>query len=257
MGINELILQSKLPLLETQLIMSFILKREVVFVVAHPDYSLSQGEVTSFEQMYTQRLAGRPLEYILGRKEFYGRDFAVNEDVLIPRPESEEIVDRVLSHIQDRITENNRGEFKIVDLGTGSGILAVTIALELKERFGSALSSVAITAVDVSGRALTVARRNAHKLGAGDNVRFVQGDLFSAVGDESFDIIVANLPYLPTTESRDNRFEPQSALDGGVDGNDLNNRLQHEYERYLNPGGVLVFEGYGGEIKVTRAVDAQ
>lgn len=170
-----------------------------------------------------QRLNGVPTQYITGRQEFFGRDFHVTPDVLIPRPETEHLIEAALA-VEAR---------NILDIGTGSGAIAVTLALETKAR---------VVATDISERALRMARSNAERLSA--RVDFVACDLAGALGG-AFDLIVSNPPYIPRTESlpREVReHEPEIALYGGEDGFEIYRRLIPEAERLLAPAGWLMME---------------
>jgi release factor glutamine methyltransferase len=176
-------------------------------------------------------LQGKPTQYITQRQEFYGRDFRVTPEVLIPRPETEIVVELALDFVQ--------GGARVVDVGCGSGAIAVTVALE---------RLCDVVASDISRGALVVARENAARLGA--VVQFVRADLLLGFRASSIDLIISNPPYVPEhdadglqREVRD--FEPHLALFGGPDGNELYGRLISQAEEVLRPGGVLVVElGY-------------
>ena len=175
-----------------------------------------------------QRIQGQPTQYVTGHQEFYGRDFRVTPDVLIPRPETEHLIEAALTRAAEART--------ILDIGTGSGAIAVTLALETKAR---------VVATDVSTAALRVAQQNALELGA--RVAFVACDLAAALADGSFDLMVSNPPYVAgrdraslQTEVRDH--EPALALFGGEDGLDIYRRLIPEATRLLRPGGWLMME---------------
>jgi release factor glutamine methyltransferase len=179
-----------------------------------------------------ERLSGKPTQYITGRQEFYGREFRVTPDVLIPRPETEHLVEIALKQVA--------GGTRIVDVGCGSGAIAVSVALELGTR---------VIGCDLSPAAIAVARRNALNLGAG--VDFVVGDLLAAFRDASLDAVLSNPPYVPLNsrerlqrEVRD--FEPTIALFGGPGGNEIYARLVAEAALKLKRGGWLMMElGFG------------
>jgi release factor glutamine methyltransferase len=180
--------------------------------------------------MLARRETGEPLAYILGRREFYGREFAVTRDVLIPRPETEAIVEAGL-----RADSMNHGP-RVIEVGTGSGAVAVTLALERPH--------ARVVATDVSAAALAVARRNARNLSAG--VEFVQADLLRGLRGP-FDVVVANLPYVPDGErdqlQREIRdWEPDVALFAGTDGLQIIARLIRALPGALAAGGVAVLE---------------
>ena len=179
-------------------------------------------------KLLEKRLTHLPVQYIIGESCFCGLDFIVNENVLIPRPETEQLAEAVFTSCDGK---------SVLDLCTGSGCIAVIVA-----KLGNPLS---VTACDISGKALDVARKNAEKNGA--NVKFWQGDLFEAVKDGKFDIIVSNPPYIATKEIdtlmpdvRD--FEPHLALDGAEDGLSFYRRIAKEAGKHLNKGGRLALE---------------
>jgi release factor glutamine methyltransferase len=189
--------------------------------------------------MVARRAEGEPVAYLVGSREFYGREFHVTPAVLIPRPETELLVEVALSKVSRGVTGGNpRGSTpRILDLGAGSGCVAITLALEL---------DCEVTAVDVSADALAVVRENAARLGA--KVTVVESDWFSAI-DGRFDVIVGNPPYVAVGDAHlgegDLRFEPMTALACGVDGLSAIRRIVTEAPRHLLPGGWLFLEhGY-------------
>jgi release factor glutamine methyltransferase len=183
-----------------------------------------------------ERMQGKPTQYITGRQEFYGREFRVTPDVLIPRPETEHVVEAALKRAQ---VASGQGRLSVIDIGTGSGAIAVTLALETR---------ASVTATDISNAALCVASGNARRLKA--PVHFVACDLADAIAGGRFDLVVSNPPYVPESDSstiqREVRdHEPAVALYGGKDGFDVYRRLIPEAARLLKPGGWLVMEiGY-------------
>lgn len=187
---------SQISHLDAELILAHALHKERVFLHAHPDYELTESEQKKAEDYLKRRQNHEPVAYILGSKEFYGREFAVTPDTLIPRPETEAIIDLV--------KELSLEKPKILDVGTGSGCIAITLKLELPESD--------VMAVDISEKALAVAEKNANNLHA--NLEFKKSDLLKNV-DEKFDIIVANLPYVDKNWdwlSPELDFEPETAL---------------------------------------------
>ena len=211
------------PKLEAEVLAAHCLVKDRSFVVAHgPD----ELEIPCFDQTVERRAGGEPLAYILGWREFFSRRFKVTPAVLIPRHETEVLVETVLK------TEK-RGT--VLDMGTGSGCIAVTVALESPE--------TVVTAVDVSPAALKVARENADTLGA--KVELIESDLFSALDGCKFDVIACNPPYVAhgdvlATEVRDH--EPHTALYAEEDGTAFYNRLATEARQHLNPDGRLIVE---------------
>lgn len=194
----------------------------------------SENELNEINKALEKRINHIPLGYIFGKTNFYGLDFVVNENVLIPRLDTEILVEKLIDEINAR-----SGGVEVLDIGTGSGVIAVTIAKETKAR---------VTAVDVSQKALEVAKQNA-KLNQVD-VKFVLSDLFENVGEKKFDIIVSNPPYIESDEIpklmpevKDN--EPILALDGGKTGLDFYKKIVDTAGNYLKPSGKLFFEiGY-------------
>ena len=187
---------SQISHLDAELILAHALNKERIFLHAHPDYELTESEQKKAEDYLKRRQNHEPVAYILGSKEFYGREFAVTPDTLIPRPETEAIIDLV--------KELSLEKPKILDVGTGSGCIAITLKLELPESD--------VIAVDISEKALAVAEKNANNMHA--NLEFKKSDLLKNV-DEKFDIIVANLPYVDKNWdwlSPELDFEPETAL---------------------------------------------
>lgn len=207
-----------------------------VGMLMRPGQVLSEEEAGSFRGMIAQRRGAVPIQHLRGSQEFFGREFLVSPDVLIPRPETEHLVEEVLRLWPDRSVP-----LRIADVGTGSGILAVTLALEYK--CSSAL------ALDISGPALATAQANAMQLGA-RNVRFAQSDLLAAAANEFFDLIVSNPPYIPLTEAEElhpqvRDHEPHLALFGGADGFDVFRRLIPQASQQLHRDGWLLLETAG------------
>jgi release factor glutamine methyltransferase len=229
------------PKLTAEVLLMHALHCERSYLYGHPEHELTELEWIHFGRYLHERLKGKPTQYITKVQEFYGREFAVSPDVLIPRPETEHSVECAM--------EKAPGAKRVVDVGTGSGALAVTLALELKTR---------TVATDISPAALAVARENARSLGA--SVDFACCDLLSAIGAK-FELVVSNPPYVPDGEvpglQREIReWEPHVALSGGADGADLYRRLIPEAGRVLEPGGWLVMEiGYRSEPPVRAAFD--
>ena len=226
---------------------SLSVKREYLY--AHDERVLRDEEIQALENALYDRISGVPLQYIVGRQEFYGRYFRVTPDVLIPRPETEYIVEAVLE-IQNAADQNSHP--RILDVGTGSGCIAVTLALEISEAevFGS----------DISERALQVARTNASRLGA--SVALVCMDVMDAVASE-FEFIVSNPPYVRRGDmhwlQREVReYEPHLALFSPDDELEMYRRLVAEAERLLSPGSYLVMEiGIGMDERVLGLFDAR
>jgi release factor glutamine methyltransferase len=243
--------------LDASLLLADILNISRVGVILAESESLTEEAYHRFEQSLERRVAGECVAYILGRKEFWGLDFAVTSDVLVPRPDTETLVEAALTRI-DELTRRRSGEalpsrrVTLLDLCTGSGVLAVALKHERP--------AISVCASDISGKALALARKNAAanlQAPAGGElpVIFIESDLFERLGEASmpafpgpprFDLIVSNPPYVPTAVlaalSPEVRREPPLALDGGEDGLDLIRRIAAEAPPFLSPGGTLLME---------------
>ena len=231
--IAQLLAQSGLPPLEARMLAERALGKPRAWLIAHADEIADAAAEKAFAAMAERRRHGEPIAYILDEREFYGLDFAVAPAVLIPRPETELLVELAL----ERLPANAAA--RVLDLGTGSGAIAVTLA---KQR-----PQARLTAVDVDYAALTLARANAKRHGV--SVRFFCGDWFGALAGERFDLIVSNPPYVahedPHLALGDVRFEPQRALLGGADGLDCIRAIVAQAQAHLLPGAWLLFEhGY-------------
>lgn len=218
---------------EARQLLAHVLNRNAVWLEVHKDDSIDATTAAEMATLVTRRATGEPIAYLVGTREFYGRDFTVTPDVLIPRPETELLVEIASAKVGADRTAT------ILDLGTGSGCIVVTLALELPQ--------AALTAVDVSVAALAVARGNATRLGA--NVSLIESDWFAALAPQRFDLILANPPYVaaddPHLEKGDLRFEPEVALTDRADGLAAIRRIVADAPGWLNPGGELLFEhGY-------------
>jgi release factor glutamine methyltransferase len=187
-----------------------------------------------YRELIRKRIEGCPVAYLVGKKEFYGLEFAVGPAVLIPRPDTEVLLIEALGEAKKRTKP------RLLDLGTGSGCLPVALARQLKD--------ADVSAVDVSPDALAVARGNAEKHGVADRIRFLQGDLFAALpAGETFDVIVSNPPYIasediPKLPVGVRQYEPHLALDGGPGGFTVFDRLVDQARGFLRPGGYLMIE---------------
>lgn len=230
-SIAALLKNAPLNPLEARILLSHALHLTRVQLITQSERGLTAQEALNLSALYQRRLNGEPIAYIVGEREFYGLSFLVTPDVLIPRPETELLVELAL----ERVPHNGH----VLDLGTGSGAIAVAIA--------HALPDVAVTALDVSEAALAIARHNAASHHA--NVHFVHSDWYAALGDERFDIIVANPPYIvngdPHLSQGDLRFEPLAALTDFDDGLTAYRSIIGGAQTHLTAGGWLMMEhGY-------------
>lgn len=219
--------------LEARTLAAFAWDVTPVWLIAHDTDLPTPAQITQFSALLTRRLAGEPIAYLTGTREFYGRSFRVSPDVLIPRPDTELLVERALARIPaDQAVA-------LLDLGTGSGCIALTLALERP--------LARVTAVDRSAAALALARRNGGILDA--DVEFLSSDWFSELSGRRFDLIVGNPPYIAAADAHlargDLRFEPPSALAAGPDGLADLRHLIAVAPGHLKPGGTLLLEhGY-------------
>lgn len=216
--------------LEARILFAHALGVERAWLIGHDRDPLTPSQAIRIETLLKRRLAGEPVAYLLGEREFYGRPFRVTPDVLIPRPDTELLVDLALERLP---LDEAR---KVLDIGVGSGAIAVSLALERPR--------CRVTAVDFSEAALRVARRNAQTLGA--TLETLVSDGFDALSDRRFHLIVSNPPYIaagdPHLEQGDLRFEPPQALASGHDGLDLIRRLVAQAPAHLESGGWLLLE---------------
>lgn len=223
--------------LEAQLLMQHVLKVDHAWLIAHAVDKINTHHHRTYVTLLTRRLKGEPIAYILGHREFYGLNLKVTPDTLIPRPDTETLVEAALGRIKESPTSPN---VSVLDLGTGTGAVALAIA---KNR-----PFTQVTAVDASQAALNVAIENAENLNI-SNVHFTLSNWFSALKSEKFDLVVSNPPYIEQDDLHlgqgDLRFEPLSALASGKDGLDDIRRIIHDSLIHLNPQGWLMLEhGY-------------
>jgi release factor glutamine methyltransferase len=221
---------SDTPTLDAQVLLAHILDKPRTWVLAHPESVLPIDAAQRLAAAVKRMESGEPLPYVLGQWEFYGLPFYVTHDTLIPRPETELLVERALSWLR------STGCTRVADVGTGSGCIAITLAVH---RFDAEL-----TAIDISSEALAVAQRNAERHGVSGRIRWLQSDLLPPKG-QPFDLICANLPYIPSTLLNGlqvARYEPHLALDGGPDGLALIRGLLAGALYRLAPQGALLLE---------------
>lgn len=229
--IKSLLLDARLPRLEVRMLLEHVLDKPRAWLLAHDTDAVAPETAAAYEALAQRRLAGEPMAYLIGRREFMGHLFRVTPDVLIPRPDTEVLVETAL-HCIDGVTGP-----MVLDLGTGSGAIAVSIALARRD--------ARVMASDVSAAALAVAAANAWDLAAA--VRFVEGSWYEAVPPgEGFDLIVSNPPYVasddPHLDQGDLRFEPRGALTDGAGGLDDLARIVCGAHAHLKPGGALWME---------------
>jgi release factor glutamine methyltransferase len=241
-NIGQLIAHCGLPALEARMLAACVLEKNSAWLIAHADEAVAAASEKAFVDLAGRRLQGEPMAYILGEREFYGLEFRVTPAVLIPRPETELLVELALQRISEGAPA------RVLDLGTGSGAIAVVLARERPQ--------AQLTAVDVDYAALGVARENAARHKA--RVRFFCGDWFGALPGERFDLIVSNPPYVAAGDAHlaqgDVRFEPQRALLGGADGLDCIRAIALNARVHLRPGAWLLLEHGHDQAEACRAL---
>ena len=221
---------------DAQTLLGHILGRDKAWLLAHDTDALTPDDLAQFDRLTSRRAAGEPLQYITGEQEFYGLLLRVTPDVLIPRPETEHLVEAV----ELWATRFHDGrQLALADVGTGSGAIAIALATHL--------AGVHVTAVDISPAALAVAASNAHTHHCTDRITFREGDLLAGFAASSLDAVASNPPYVPATDTatlqREVRdHEPHTALFAGPDGLDIYRRLIPEAHAALRPGGLLAME---------------
>jgi len=229
--------------IDAEVLLSYVLDKPRSWLIAHADDTLSPDHASAYALLIEQREAGEPIAYITGRRGFWSLDLEVTTATLIPRPETELLVELALERLP--IDQASR----VLDLGTGSGPIALAIARERP--------AAQVMATDASNDALVVAQHNARRHHIG-NISFVCGDWFAPLGDKRFDVIVSNPPYIesndPHLQQGDLRFEPMSALASGADGLDDIRRIIRDAGLHLMPGGWLLFEHGWQQGEAARAL---
>jgi release factor glutamine methyltransferase len=219
--------------LEAQLLLAHVLQCTRTQLYMSFDKPLGEPELAAYREMIRRRLAGEPVAYLLGEQEFWGLPFYVDAHVLVPRPDTETVVEVARSLRSDR-----SAPCRVLDLCTGSGVLAVSLAKELP--------AARVVATDISEAAVAIARKNAERNGFGERVDVRLGDLWEPVAGERFDLIVSNPPYIASavieTLAAEVKREPRTALDGGPDGLAFYDRICAAARLHLEPGGALVVE---------------
>lgn len=246
------------PSLDVEVLMQWILKKDRSYILFHRDEKLSEEQESQLKKSISLRKTGLPIAYITGHKEFYGIDFMVSPDVLIPKPDTEVLVENsieIIRCLQDRSDHT----LNILDMCTGSGCVAISIIKTLKDLQAPGESNPKFTLADISNKALDKARENARRILDPETlskVTFVNTNLFSNIKDKSFDLIVSNPPYVPcdqTTELlKDGRNEPRLALDGDIniegnpsgtkDGLEIIRNLVSQAKSHLTENGMLILE---------------
>ena len=268
---NPFVAQS--PVLDANILLCFFLNLSKTELLCNDSRILSDEEMAKIQRAVESRLSGLPIAYIINSKEFFGFDFYVDQNVLIPKPDTELLVEKALLWAGSEISKCDEKTYKIADICTGTGCIAISVLKNLQEKFGA---KVKISASDISENALEVAKKNVEKLLSEDeraNISFYKGDLFVAnlwksfsgeksentenLDSQKFKMILSNPPYVPTKITdellSDGRSEPRLALDGAEDGLEIIRRLILEVKNHLEVGGVFFLET--GEYNAEEAAD--
>jgi len=251
--------------LAAELLLLHVTSQSRTWLYSHPEEVLSESVAENYFLLLARRGSGIPTQHLTGKQEFWGLEFEVTPDVLIPRPETEHLIEVALDRLAvreiraGRHQQLSRENVTLVDIGTGSGCIAITLAKEL--------SAATVYATDISERAIVVARRNAARHGLSDRIHFLQSNLLDAFASaaansaQRFDLIISNPPYVSLREAESlpievRQHEPQTALFGGEEGYELYGVLIPEAAQHLKPGGLLVLElGYNSLPAVEPLLD--
>lgn len=228
------------PRLDAEVLLGYVLNKERIFLYVHFDQPLDSEELAKFKECIKKRAMKMPVAYITGVREFMGLDFKVTEATLIPRPDTEILVETAMERLK-KITGNEAGTGKrFADLGTGSGAICLSILNYMQE--------IKAVTVDISPEAIKVAKENADNFGVADRIEFLEGDFLKPLENKGkFTAILSNPPYIPKNdilglEADVKNFEPMGALDGGVDGLDFYRQLLVKGANYIEDGGFLAIE---------------
>lgn len=222
---------SESPFLEAQMLAAFVLQKPRSWLFAHLETSIDEAALQIMDQHLIKMAQGYPFAYICGEREFFGHVFEIHPGILVPRPETEMLVEVALEWL--KLRPDCR---QVLDIGCGSGCIAVSLAAEI--------SDLVVTAIDIDPAAVALTNHNANKHQVGSRVNSVNGDLMDQISGE-FDLICANLPYIPSGTLKDlviTRYEPILALDGGPDGLRLIEKLLYQADNHLSPGGLILLE---------------
>jgi release factor glutamine methyltransferase len=216
---------------DAELLLMHAIRCDLAYLLTHPEMRLTPEQAATYEGWLARRSLHEPIQYITGEQEFFGLKFRVTPDVLIPRPETEHLVEAALART------DHGSRIRIADVGTGSGAIAISLA--------HSLMKIQVTALDISPAALSLARENALRLGVAERIEFVISDLLGGIGSADFDLIVSNPPYVAEgewLEPQVSAFEPRSALYAGPEGLEIYRRLIPQAQAALRPGGWLLME---------------
>jgi len=236
------------PRLNAEHLLAHVLGRKRIDLYLDFEQRLPESELAPLRELVKRRGSGEPLQHLLGTVDFCGRSFRCDKRALVPRPETEQLVELLISHLKSEIVSP-----RVIDVGTGSGVIALTLAAEFLE--------AEIVGIDISDDALMLARENAERLGMAHRVRFLRSNLLESM-QPSFDLIVANLPYVSTEDrqnlSREVLHDPEVALFAGARGDELMRQLIAQAPEWLRPGGMLAMEiGIGQSETLVAALAAK
>lgn len=235
------------PEREAASLLMFAIKRDRTFLFAHNEYELNEAESRAYSNLIARRQTREPFQHIVGKQEFYGLDFVVTPDVLIPRQETELLVEAAIEIL------NGKENARILEIGTGSGCIAVSLL--------HSSPTVIATAADISERALVIAKKNAETNGVAGRITFLRSDLYEALDPQKFEIIVSNPPYIPakdvaTLQAEVRDFDPITALTDGADGLSIIGKIVADAPQYLDRNGSLLIEiGFGLAAAVAEMFD--
>ncbi len=239
---------SSTPRLDVEILLRKVLDVDRLYILLNLDKSLDENQQSLFENLINERLNNRPIAYIVENREFMGLDFYVKEGVLIPRPDTEILVEEVIELAKDK------GSINILDIGTGSGAITISLA--------KYLDNAVLTSVDISDVALEIAKKNAKDNNVENKITFIKSDLFENIEDGmKFDIIVSNPPYIKkqvieTLDKQVKDFEPYNALWGGDDGLDFYREITKQSKKFLKEKGILAYEvGHDQSEDVSKLMD--
>ena len=240
---------SPTPRLDVETLIQKVLGVDRLYILLNLEKYLSEDEEKLFSKFINERLNNRPIAYIVENREFMGLDFYVQEGVLIPRPDTEVLVEEVIE------LGKNKGPINILDIGTGSGAITVSLA--------KYLDNAKIISVDISDIALEIGKKNAESNNVNDRITFIKSDLFTNIDNNMrFDIIVSNPPYIKrevieTLDKQVKDFEPYNALEGGIDGLDFYRAITTQAKKYLNKDGILAYEvGHDQSEEVSKLMES-
>lgn len=233
--------------IEARLLISYILQIDINQLFLNDDLDLTIDQKNQLKKLIKRRVNGEPMAYILGRREFYGNDFIIDKNVLDPRCDSEAMIELIKEQYQNQSLQS----LKLIELGIGSGCLIISILMEFKMWMG--------IGVDISKKAIIIAKKNCQKFDLTTRLKIINGDLFSKIKlNEKFDIIISNPPYIPSAEIKNLQnevaiFEPKIALDGGLDGLDFYRNIANKSSQFLEKNGSIFLEiGYNQEESVIK-----